>query len=645
MNTTRYALVLAGLAAPAGLMAQAVDSTTSGNYIVTGFGGTEVNGDVARAQQLSGTQRGLTGGIEALHFGAAKGGLSAEVDASGKAGDDEYSVDVRLRKGDRWRVNVGAERDRTYYDGSNGANITNGVFPTSVAFTFVDDVLYVDRSKVWVEAGMTAANGVDFNLRYEHSGREGDKSSTTWGTASGGNRKLAPAVNHINESTDTVSLDVKREDEDITWKTGVRWDHTTQENTLENVSGGTFATRRDESTADVVSGNAYVKKRLNERLTLSVGGLAVTEDSNLAGFRYTGATPGATTGNTYTALVGGTKYKEAGANAALAWSPNKAWTVTPSFRVSESQLEGVSAGSTTSGAGTNDLDWQEIAESIEARFRGFKDWSLNFQAESVQAKGTQINDLANNTRDLFLDQTSLRQKYTASAHWYFRPGLNFTGQYYYKTTSNDNDPLPGSQDYFINYQRFETHDANLRVSWRPLSTLTVVTRYDFRVTTVDSRVQAQPEIESSRNVNHVLSETITWQPLDRLYVTASASVARGRLELPISSTAPATNYVTSSDSDYISGSLGAGYVLTKTMDLNMDYSHYSADNVIDNSAASVVYGLDEQYDVVGLTWTIRPSAKVAYSVRYAYSKYSEGASLGQNDYEAHTVYAKAQYNF
>ena len=63
-------------------------------------------------------------------------------------------------------------------------------------------------------------------------------------------------------------------------------------------------------------------------------------------------------------------------------------------------------------------------------------------------------------------------------------------------------------------------DFNVRVTWRPCSNLTAVSRYDFQQGTTDTRGDFLGMVQSADITAHILSESITWSPLPRLYIQA-----------------------------------------------------------------------------------------------------------------------------
>jgi hypothetical protein len=234
-----------------------------------------------------------------------------------------------------------------------------------------------------------------------------------------------------------------------------------------------------------------------------------------------------------------------------------------------------------------------------------------------------------------------------AAQWYARAGLTFTGEYYYKLRLNDynptvdSTPATGFDRYpaFIANQDFTTHDVNVRVSWRPTTQLSVVTRYDLQRSQVMSSFEAIPKSRSSRTTTHILSQSATYTPIARLYLTGSLNVAFDQLATP------AAGYIRNSDNNYVNASLSAGYALSKTTDLYLDATRYQARDYSDNSRVSLPYGADVRTDTASLTCVIRRNAHLVYTLRYTYAQNDDRASGGYNDYRAHFVYSKVQYSF
>ena len=147
-------------------------------------------------------------------------------------------------------------------------------------------------------------------------------------------------------------------------------------------------------------------------------------------------------------------------------------------------------GETPEVAHTN--NWtMSAAEGLEARYTGFRDWSLYATADWGQDWGNNSwNTKPVLNEDFNQDWNRLAQKYAVGANWYPLSGLNFGGQYYHQIHDYDytNRLANIKIDYpgVIQAQYFTTDDFNVRATWQALSNVSMVTRYDFQYSTVDT---------------------------------------------------------------------------------------------------------------------------------------------------------------
>src|SRR5207244_2662536 len=87
---------------------------------------------------------------------------------------------------------------------------------------------------------------------------------------------------------------------------------------------------------------------------------------------------------------------------------------------------------------------------------------------------------------------------------------------------------------FLTAQDFETDDLNFRVTWRPRNNLTFVSRYDFQRSTIDTQGDGLSKIQSAEVTSHILSESISWTPLARLYTQGSINYVMDQTDTPAS---------------------------------------------------------------------------------------------------------------
>lgn len=676
MQRFRIPALWATLLVPAALYAQTV--TTSGTVSVA-VGGALQEGDRAAFQEaVQQAKRGF-GGIENFQLTREADDSLFKFDARILPGNEDYRLHFRFEKTDRFYVDAGYEQFRVWYDGSGGF-----FHPTAMSFRVFDEELHLDRGRLWAEAGLYTANQTLFRFRVEHRTREGTKDSTLWGDANApapyGTRNIVPTLMDLDESTTTISLDVGNETQEAQkWNVGARYSETEMDDRRYSrrqpfsPTADRIVTTRDETKNDIFAAHGFYLRQITEKLTLSGGALISELDTHIAGSRIYGQAYDPVYDPAYLRrqardegfydLEGDADLKQTILNLNAVYNPTKHWSFRPSIRFENlSQQTMTDFVETNIGTTANrpailepleaehDKDWSEFSETIEARYTGVANWTFNLEGNWVQGTGDLTEHLGEHgvlsiDRDTELER--ITQKYSASANWYAKPGLTFAAQYYFKVNVNDYDAVrdntsPGTADRypaFITDQDFETHDVNLRMSWRPLSQLNLVSRYDHQESTITSIEAGLPKVQSSEFSSDILSQNVTWSPTARLYLNASINVTFDQLKTP------AYPIVLHGDNNYVNGSVGGGYALAQKDDLYFDYSWFNASNFIDNSARGLPYGLSQKQQTAYLTWVRRHTEQLVYTVKYGYVTNDDTTFGGMNDFDAHVLYAKVQYHF
>jgi hypothetical protein len=250
----------------------------------------------------------------------------------------------------------------------------------------------------------------------------------------------------------------------------------------------------------------------------------------------------------------------------------------------------------------------------------------------------------------------LLQKYSVGANWYPSTKANLGAQYYHRISDNDyhntldsttNSLTSGDRfPAYLGNQKFEVDSFNVRISLRPLPTLTFVSRYDFQL----SRVYTQPElladIRSAETKRHLFGETVSWTPLNWLYIQANGNYVLNTTHSPVEElTGAMTGVVLSAPNDYWTAGVNLGFILDDKTDLQTSYSHYRAGNYVDNSAVGMPYGSGARQNEVGATLTRRITNNLRWTLRYAFSSYRDQTSGGALNYDAHGVLSTVQYRF
>jgi opacity protein-like surface antigen len=643
-----------------------------------GLGHAWIDGNKAAYQERFQQNAGWAGGFEELRYRRETDTAQLLVDGRLLPGDDSYGFRLRWVQPEKLWLDAGYDQFRTYYQGSGYTFAPNGRY-----FAPEQDEWDVDRSKLWLEIGFKPEDLPRLRLRYERLTRSGRKPSTEMGetnlTGGLGARSIVPAYLALDEVRDVVSLDVDQQTATSRWEAGVRYEHVSTDNERRALRRpGEPAAQRTETTRESVhtemfSTHGYYRKDLGKTLIASAGALATTLDTNLGGSRIFGADyeavfdpvfPQRQVGDLgFLGLEGGGRLKQYVFNGTLLYRPHKYWTIRPAVRFEHLNTDSAStfiATNVLNTLSTSSVESSAQSEKQENRLTGTVDvrysrkpaWTHSLRAEWHHTRGDLAESLANAATGATLldrgtDYSRTTQKYALSTQWRARAGLIITGEYYFKLRLNDYDhtrdtTLPGSFDRypaFITNQDFSTHDFNVRVSWRPAPTLSLVTRYDQQWSSLRTSAVGIAESRGGRSATHIVSQSATWAPRPQLYVTASVNVAYDQLTTPV---AP---IIRQSDNNYVNGSLMAGYALGKRSDLFVELNRYQSSNYSDNSLVSLPYGAESRQDAASATLVIRSSPRLVYTIRYTFARGEDRLRGDRADYQAHLLYSKIQYTF
>ncbi len=677
------------------------------NSVTIGGGTSFVGGDRAQFQRQLRRPAQIYGGIEELHFEQAVGkkGLLS-IDGRGIYDNHDYDIQIDLRNPEIGYVTAGYSEFRTWYDGSGGYAPASNTW-----VSLYDEGFYIDRKHAFIAAGLTRPGIPEVSVRYDYDQRVGMKDSTSWGDylvkAPSSTRGLTPTFLGIDETRHTFQADVKHTLGNTTAGVGLRYE-TDQLGNSRNIARRVgeptlkrYVTSKDDSSIDYWNAHAFTETQLHPKVQLTTGYSFTRSDTDLAGSRIYGVGYGSQFSTSYLNkqerdegyydLGGGSKTDQFVANVNLLLTPSKNWTIVPSVKIEHQNQEGDAVFTETNivkDSKTSLLSmvqehainsrvrrFTDISEGLAARYTGMTNWSFYARGDWIQGEGTlreRQNDIDEGTlgpvviqRDT--ESTRRVQKYTTGANWYPHRKVNAAIQYYYRVRENDYDHgldtasvvVPGSSGNlypaFIEHQEFDTHDVNFRVTFRPLANVTLVSRYDYQMTSYNLRggtillggvKTALNQIESARMNNHILSQSIGWTPMQQLYFQGSISYAMQNTDSPVSATTGAgANLVQNAKNDYWNASLTTGVVLTERCDLQGSYVYYRANNYQDNSAFSLPYGAGAESHGATATLITRLRKDLIWKLQYGYFTGHDQLAGGHNDYSAHLVYSSVQYLF
>lgn len=668
------------------------------NWVEWSVGGTLIDGDKAAFMRRTGMRRDAFGGLEEIHLEQDVGSRGLfTIDGRAIFDNHDYSVRLELSEPDKGFLRGGYRQFRTWYDGSGG------FFPrgTNNWFSLYDEELAVDRSEFWFEGGLRLPEVPEITVRYSRQERVGQKDSLSWGdsnlTGGVGGRGFVPSFWNINEVRDFLEADARHAFGNTDVGLGLRGEWFENDNSRNmrrrpNETADRYLTQREGVQGDLFNAHAFTETRFTEKLMFTTGYSYTTMDTDIFGSRIYGAgydpvydplfARRQARDEGFFDLAGGAQLHQYVVNLNLMWTPLANFTVVPAVRIERQDLDSESEFVETNvGTGAGLPSTQEelaaeseramvdISESLELRYSGFTNWVLYARGNWMQGRGDLEEReilVASNTVDLLRDTDFDRsiQKYTVGANWYPLRNLTLGVQYYHKIRSEDYDhtqdstPPRSGNAYpaFLLAHDFETDDANLRVTWRPRHNLTLVSRYDIQLSTIETLGDRTNSLgapigteESADITSHIFSQSVSWTPLSRLYLQATVSYALDETDTPanevVNTNGVPINVVLDTQNDYWNGSATVGFVLSDRTDLQAQYFYYRADNYVDNSAASQPYGIDAEEHGFSAALIHRLSERVRCTLRYGFFNNRDRTSGGRNDYDAHLVLASVQLRF
>ncbi len=646
--------------------------TNYNNWLELSAGGLFVGGNDAAFRQRHMIREGAFGGLEDLHFErkVGKEGLF-QLDGRALFDNHDYFTKLELVSPEVGFLRAGYKQFRTWSDGSGG------FFPATGTW-FSNGALGLDRGEAWFEGGLTLKKAPVVTFKYMHQFRDGEKDSTSWGSSHPGGslpaRGIVPSFWDIDEKNDIFQGDLKYTVKKTDLGLGVRFESGKNDDALKirqfpNEAGQSFITSREGVQHDLFNVHAFSETRLSKKALFSVGVSYVNLDTELSGNRIAGNdfdvgfNPALANSLGFTNLHGGGQMNEYVANLNFMYVPIEAVSVVPSIRVRQEDLNN-SSGFTQTGpliptgpvAASSDRDMLDVSERLEARYTGITNWVFYARGDWTEGQGDLREDggltlslpILRDTEDTRFDQ-----KYTLGATWYPLRWLNLDAQYYHKMRDNDsehevdstpnNSPIKRYPAYLVS-QDFTTDDANVRATLRPRKNVTLVSRFDFQHSTIDTQpdpLSGLGETESARMHSYIFAQNATWTPWTRLYLQAGFNYVRSETETPASQFSQA---VLDSQNNYWTLSFNAGFVLDKKTDLQANYFYYQADNSVNEPSFGVPYGVGAREHGVIVGMTRRLLENLRLNLKYGYFNY-EDESGGNNDYDAHMVYASLQYRF
>lgn len=657
------------------------------NSLTVGFQNTWVDGNDAAFQRRFRTPDGPAGGLESLHYEAElKTRSRLAIDSRIMPGLEDYYFQLHLEDPEIGWFKTGFRQLRTWHDASGG------YYPPSQSWIvpFSDD-LHLDSGEIWFVGGLTLPDKPVFTFGYRHLFRNGSKDSLVWGdsaliagSATPPVRGIVPSFRDIDDDLHSFRLGAEHTLATTKLDLGLRYDlnETSQSLKTARHPGEPLFDRKSTTTdsvdTDLFNIHASSVTRFSEKLQLGAGYGFTTLDSDVSGSRIFGSQYDALFDPVFNrrrfrdagflGLNGGSQLKQSVLNLNLFYRPWENVALIPALRAERTSTESGNGFAATTVDPTfttrqdnywldSERKYQELSERLELRYTGWSDWSLYGRGEWTQGAGDLdeflmgVNPLARMT-----DDDRRTQKYTAGANWYPLANLNFGFQYFHKIHNLGYDheldstpnqfPSRNQLPAFISDRDFKTDDLNIRMTWRPISKVTMVSRYDYQNSQVDSQAERIGSMQEADLEAHIFSESITWQPWSRLYLQGGFSYTDDVTTTSANSIlVSGTPIAPRASNSYWNANGAIGLAATEKVDLDLSYYYYRADNYSDNSTVSLPYGADFKEHVVRWGVQYRVSPQVLWKSSYSFYRTEDMTSGGNNNFDAHGIYTSIQYLF
>ena len=652
------------------------------NWLDLSAGGFIPGGNKAQAQQQHQTSKDAFGGIEDLHVqGEITKGTTFTVDGHSIFDNHDYDLSLGLSREKLGYLRFSFSEFRTWYNGDGGFYA-----PTGLYFPGQEDALGVDRGQLSFEGGLTLDKLPQIKFKYTHNYREGEKSSTSWGLthpAPDVTRGISGSFYDISEHSDLFELDVTHHIKATELGAGFSYQHGTLSDALKiNQFPGEPVqqdiTDRQGTSYDLFNAHAFTETWIKKDLFLSTGFSYSDLDNTLSGSRIYGNdfdvnyVPNAQNGFGYYGLNGGSRMDEYVMDVNLMAKPASHLSIVPSVRVQKENVDADVNGFETLGDnaavpfnGTSNRDTLDVRERLDINYNGLTNWVLYARGELTEGNGilngnlresgglVQINDIGVPPIQRETDDNRFFQKYSIGARWYpaRRASLDFGGYYKLNNYTYDNyvdsTPNDSANRYpaYLVVQNFQTYDGNVRLTLRPLVNVSMVTRYEYQLSTINTRpdgVSGLSQVESSRMNSHIIAQDISWTPWSRLYFQVGFNYVLSKTTTP---TSDYTQAILDAKNNYWTLNFSSGFVLDDKTDLNLGYFYYNADNFQDNSSFGLPLGAGGQEHGVNATLTRRLTKNLRLSLRYGYYHYEDQTYGGNQDYYAHVIYTSLRYRF
>jgi hypothetical protein len=629
---------------------------------------TAVQGNQPTFRELEGVREGFGGGVQ--NFSSTDRISPDEtISLNGYAivPDQNFNAQLSLDKTDQGFIHAGFDQWRKYYATDGGYDPT----VTPPQFNLNDD-LYVDNDRAWIDLGLTKPRWPEIILGYEFQYRTGNESTLDWGYANGKN--IYPATQSLNEQTHTIKLDLAKNLDDWQLENHACVEFYTLKNTGSESAilfGGPtpdqFITTRDNYQQIRGMDTLTLEKPLRDWWLLS-GGFYYSKLAGSDYFNQTTAIPSFGVNSVLSSQQITLNRESEIFSIANLFTPlhylslslglQNEWTSENGFSESIPDLEFGGNVPANSSLG-------EFKASQNANFRFTK---IPFSIVSGDAEFSE-----NNYNIYQGEDTNILQRDTAADNFRYdlKTGfstspwewVDWTAQYERQSSDTHYNQLqdifggvPGPTNGYpafilartITGDQFETKLVLRPAAWLKTTLTYQITDTDYSSRTdpafdytLNELVSEGGSIADGHSDLHTYGIGATVTPFRQLYLSGTFTYSQSRVTTADNGDPSIVPY----DGNIFTVNATAFYVLNIKSSFQVSDNFSSADYSQNNALAGIPAGLNYQRDnlIVGLTRKL--SKNLSGTLKYEFSQFKEPSSANANNYMANGVMATLVYNW
>ena len=649
------------------------------NWVEVSAGGLFGSGSQAQLQKARQTRRSGFGGIEDFHYqNALNKTTTLTMDGRALFDEHDYKIKLGIEKEKFGYLRVSYTQFRDWSNGNGGFDPASGNYYALAGH----DALGLDRGKLVFEGGLTLENKPAVTFKYTHNFRSGEDSSTIWGSAHpalGVNQALSPSFYDLHEHSDNFQIDVTHTIKTTDFGAGFTYETGRLNDALKisQYPGEIISqnvTDRQDTSYDLLNAHAFTETWLKKNLMFSTG-LAFSDlRSEFTGSRIYGSgfdagyAPGALAGYGYNSLNGSTHLNEYVTDLNLFYKPTPHFSIVPSIRIQKENTDASALGFETLGsfspvpfsASSNrgDLD---VRERLDATYNGVTNWVFYARGEWDQGNGDltasggliPMSGIGVAPIQQQTDDHRLFQKYSAGTRWYPLRGASLDLGGYYKRNEYDYDhnvdstPNNSVTRYpgYLVMQSLQTYDGNVRLTLHPWSSVTLVSRYEYQLSDIDTKpdqISGLPSVQASTMNSHIVGQDASWSPWSRLSLQLGVNYVQSVTKTPASEV---TQAILNARNNYWTATFSPSFVIDDRTDLKLTYFYYRAADYRDNSSAGVSYGAGGEEQSVTANLVRRINKNIRVSLKYGFFQGRDALYGGNANYTGQLVYTSLQYRF